>query len=218
MANVRIDNFSGDTVTVIFNGRQEVLADEAHLTLDMLAKGRYPLCIHRTRVPYESADFHETENEKKPPFGEAEKSLHTQLDMIADIDLISAKSVITIKNAVTAKEGKGMDALFSSYSLSVTGARVEKEREVFANSSVQKNFRNHHLKDLLFPVGAGGLAILIIGLFALVMHLTGNTIDLGGTKFTLPWSLALTSVGVAINVYTGICLTNIFQTVKRYKR
>lgn len=218
MANVRIDNFSGDTVTVIFDGRQEVLADEAHLTLDMLAKGRHSLCIHRTRLPYESADSHETENEKKPPFGEAEKSLHTQLDLVADIDLNSSKSVITVKNTVMAKEGKGMDAIFSSYSLTVTGARVEEEREVFANSSVQKNFRNHHLKDLIFPVGAGGLVILLIGIFTLVMHLTGNTIDLGGTKFTLPWSLGLTTVGIAINVYTGICLTNIFQTVKRYKK
>ena len=218
MANVRIDNFSGDTVTVVFDGRQEILADEEHLTFDTLSKGRHSLCIHRTRLPFESADFHESENEKKPPFGEAEKSLHTQLDLVADIDLNSSKSVITVKNAVTAKEGKGIDALLSSYSLTVTGARVENEKEVFANSSVQRNFRNQHLKDLIFPVGAGGLAILLIGIFALVMHLSGNTIDLGGTKFTLPWSLVLTFVGVAINMYTGICITNIFKIFRRYER
>lgn len=217
MANIRIDNYSGDTVTVIFDGRQEIIADEAHLTFDAAEKGRHSLCIHRTRLPFESADTHETENEIKSPFGETEKSLHTQLDLAADIDLNSSKSVITVKNTVSAKEGMGMDAIFSSYSLTVTGARIENEARAFANSSVQKKFKSRHLKNLFFPVGAGGLAILLIGLFALVMHLTGNTVNVGGTEFTLPWSLALSAVGIAINVYTGLCLKNILDTVKKYK-
>ncbi|MBR3835236.1 MAG: hypothetical protein IKJ69_00405 [Clostridia bacterium] len=218
MANVRIDNFSGDTVTVIFDGRQEVVADEGHLTIDALEKGRHSICIHRTRLPFESSSGHESTDEVKTPFGAPEKSLHTQLDLAADLDLNSSKSVITVKTSVSAKEGMGTDAIFSSYSLTLTGAKVENESRIFANSSVQKNFRNHHLKSLIFPVGAGGIAILLLAAFALVSHLAGNTINIGGTEFTLPWSLGLTAVGVAINVYTAICLHNILSTVKKYKR
>ncbi len=218
MANMRIDNLSGDTVTVILDGRQEVVDNEGHLTFDALEKGRHTLCIHRTRLPFESASAHEKANEEKTPFGSPEKSLHTQLDLVADIELNSSKSVITVKNAVSAKEGRGLDAIFSSYSLTVTGAKVENESKIFANSSVQKNFKNNHLKNLFLPVGAGGLVILLMGIFALISHLSGNTINLGGTEFTLPWSLGLTAVGVAINIYTCICIHSILATVKIYNR
>lgn len=218
MANMRIDNFSGDTVTVILDGRQEVIENEGHFTFDALEKGIHTLRIHRTRLPFESTSLHEETSENKMPFGSPEKSLHTQLDLVADIELNSSKSVITVKNAVSAKEGMGLDAIFSSYSLTATGAKVENETKVFANSSVQKKFKNNHLKNLLLPVGAGGLVILLLGIFALAMHLTGNTINLGGTEFTLPWSLALTAVGIAINIYTGICFVNVIKTVRRYKR
>lgn len=218
MANIRIDNYSGDTVTIILDEKQEVVADNERLTFDALQKGRHSLCIHRTRLPFESADTHEKQNETPLPFGETEKSMHTQLDLMADIELDSSKSVIAVKNTVSSKEGMGLDTIFSSYSLSVTGARVENEKKIFANSSVQKNFTKQHLTNLLFPVGAGGLAILFVGLFALIMHLTGNTVNVGGTQFTLAWSLGLTAVGLSFNVYSGICLRNIIKTAERYKR
>lgn len=217
MANIRLDNFSGDTVTVILDGREETVADEQRVTFDMLEKGRHILHIHRTRIPIESTDKNKTE-ETKMPFASSEKNLHTQLDLIAEVDLNSSKAVVTVKNYVTAKESKGIDTIFSSYALDGTGVKIEEERKVFANSAVEKNFKSHHISNAFLPVGAGGIVIFLLGLFALVMHLSGNTINLGGTEFTLPWSLGLTAVGTAVLIYTAVCVANILTAVRKYKR
>lgn len=218
MANIRIDNFSGDTVTVFLDGKEAMIEDESRVTFDTLGKGTHTLHVHRTRLPFESLDAHETDTQEKSPFGGEEKSLHTQLDLITEFDLNSSKSVITLKTEVSSAEGKGIDAIFSSYFVTATGAKNEKNRKVFANSSVQKNFISHHIKNTLFPTGLGGIVILLLGLIALVSHLTGNTVNLGGTEFTLPWSLGLTAVGTGIVAYSLFCIANVFKVVKRFKR
>ena len=218
MANIRIDNFSGDTVTVFLDGKEAVIEDESRATFDTLEKGMHTLHVHRTRLPFESLDAHETDTQEKPPFGTPEKSMHTQLDLITELDLNSSKSVITLKTEVSSAEGKGIDAIFSSYSVTATGAKNEKNRKVFANSSVQKNFISHHVKNALFPAGIGGFVIFALGLLALISHLTGNTLNFGGTEFTLPWSLGLTAVGLGIVAYSLFCIANVVKVVKRFKR
>ena len=65
MANIRIDNFSDDTVTVILDGREQIVEDEGRVTFDSLEKGRHSLRIHRTRIPLETADYNE-QQEKSP--------------------------------------------------------------------------------------------------------------------------------------------------------
>lgn len=218
MASIRIDNFSGDTVTVLLGDREEIIADEGKVIFDSVPKGTHSLKIHRTRVPFESVDSHESEQGEKMLFGTNEKSLHTQLDLITELDINSSKSVITLRAEVSSEEGKGIDAIFSSYSVTVTGAKNEKNRKVFANSSVQKKFISYHIKNVLFPAGVGGLVIFALGLLALVSHLTGNTLNLGGTQFNLPWSLGLTACGTGFVGYSLLCIMNVFKTAKRFKR
>ncbi len=217
MANVRIDNFSGDTITVLLNKEEAVLKEGDRVSFDSLEKGIYSLQIHRTRVPLESEDIHEVKNDGGLPFKE-EKSMHTQLDLLADIKINSSKTVISVKNAVTAKDELGVNAIFSSYSLSSTGAEIENERKVFASKGIKKAFKEHHIKSALFPVGLGGLAILLIGLFALVSAISATPIDIGGTEFTLPWAVGLTAVGAGFIGYSTFCIEKTLKITKEYSK
>lgn len=216
LANIRIDNLSSDTVTVFIDSSQAVIEDEGRVTFDSLEKGLHTLRIHRTRVPYESGGTNSGE-ENKTPFGSADKSLHTQLDYIAEIDLNSSKAVLTVKSEITSAEGRGLDAIFASYSVTPTGAAVCRERKVFANANVEKSFRSHHIKSTLFPTGVCSLAVFIISIVSLICAANGQPIDIGGTKFTLPWAIALLTVGTGFVGYSAYCIFRILKKVKELR-
>lgn len=213
MANIRIDNLSSDTVTVFLDGKESVIEDDGRFTFEAVEKGVHVLCLHRTRVPYESGNA-EKDEENNLPFGGAEKSLHTQLDYIAELDLNSSKAVLTVKNEVTSAEGKGLDAIFSSYSVTPAGAKIVNERKVFANKKIEKMFLSHHIKNTLFPTGICSLAVFGTGVASLICALNGKPIDVGGTKFTLPWAAALIAVA---SVFVGYSLFSIFRILKKVK-
>ncbi len=216
MANIRIDNFSGDTVTVIFDGNETVIENECRASIDSLEKGTHSLRIHRTRVPFESEDIHEADNEKWNFFKE-EKAMHTQLDLLTEIELKSSKGVITVKTDITSEDKMGLNVIFSSYSVSVTGAEITKTKKVFSNTNVKKDFVSHHIKNALFPVGAGGLVIFLLGIFALFSAINGKPIDIGGREFTLPWALGLTCISAGFIGYAIICIVKVFKAAKKLK-
>ncbi len=215
MANLRIDNLSGDTITVFLDEKSQMVEEDGRATFDAIEKGLHTMRIHRTRVPFESTTLQE---EQEKPFLEqiagSEKSLHTPLDFITEIDLNSSKGIITVQTDVTAKEGKGLDVIFASYSVTATGARAENGHKVFANSAVKKRFISHNIKNTLFPTGLIGAIVLLIALFSLLGAVSGNPIDLGGTKFTLPWALGLTAVATAVCCYAVFCIINVIKTAK----
>lgn len=216
LAKIRIDNFSGDTVTVFFDEDSKTVDEDENVTFDSLEKGTHRLRIHRTRVPLETETEHEARNKSlTEELQGQDKSLHIPLDLEAMLRLDSSKSVITVKSDITAKEGRGLDVIFASYSLSVTGAKTETEKKSFASSAVKKRFLSHHLKSMFFPIGLGGAIIFIVALVSLFFAITGNPINIGGTVFTLPWALALTAVAMAIGVYFAVCIANILKTAKR---
>lgn len=215
MANVRIDNYSGDTVTVILDGVPRTVEDDGRVTFDSLQKGQHTLRVHRTRIPLETADnYDEQEISFSQVIEGKDKTLHTHLDLIAEFDLNSSKAVITVQSAVTAKEGKGIDAIFSSYSVEYSGAKQQKERKVFSNSAVKKSFVSQNIKNVMFPIGLCGLIIFFLALISLFAALAGKPVDLGGTVFTLPWASGLTTVAAAVCAYTFFCIANIFKTSK----
>ncbi len=215
MANVRIDNFSGDTVTVIFDGVSQTVEDDSRVTFDAFEKGKHTLRIHRTRVPLESADgYSEQEKSFQEQLEDKDRSMHTHLDYVCVLDINSSKSVVTVKPDVTAKEGRGLDAVFSSYALTLTGAKEEKGHKIFANSSVRKRFISYHIKNAMLPTGVCGAAVLFLALTALFAALAGKPVDLGGTVFTLPWAAGLTAVAVAVCLYTVFCIVTIMKTAK----
>ena len=216
MANVRIDNYSGDTVTVILDGVSQTVEDDGRVAFESLQKGQHTLRIHRTRIPLETVDnYAEQEKSFSEVLEEKDKTLHTHLDLISGFDLNSSKAVVTVQSAVTAKEGKGLDTVFSSYSVTYSGAKQQEEQKVFSNSAVKKRFVSCNIKNAMLPTGLCGLIILFLALIALFAALAGKPVDLGGTVFTLPWAAGLTAVAVAVCSYTVFCIVNIIKTAKK---
>lgn len=218
MANVRFDNFSGDTVTVFIDERSETVEEDGKAVFDSLEKGPHSLRIHRTRVPLESSTLYDEQNKTLTQEMQGQnKTLHIPLDFIATVELDSSKSVMTIKQDITSKEGKGLDVIFASYSLSQTGVRIRNERKTFANEAVRKRFLSHHIRNAVFPVGIGSVVAMVIALVAFIFAVSGNPINLGGTVFTLPWALLLIAVAVAFLAYFAFSILNILKTAKRLR-
>lgn len=219
MANIRIDNLSGDTVTVFVDAEQQIVEEDGRVTFDSLEKGNHILRIHRTRVPLETAFL---QNAQEKSFEEQisgnNKSLHSPLDYVTTLDLNSSKAVVTVSSDITALEGNGLDVIFASYTVTTTGAKVEKGYKTFANSSVKKNFISHNIKNTLFPTGICGIIILFLAMVSLVFAVAGNPINLGGTVFTLPWASGLTAVAIAICAYVIFCITNVIKTAKKFSK
>lgn len=215
LANIIIDNLSGDTVTVFLDGNTQTVEDDGRVTFDSLEKGEHTLRVHRTRVPLETASL---QSEQEKSFEEQmtgkNKSLHTPLDYVTEINLNSSKAVLTVKPDITAKEGKGLDVIFASYSVTATGAKVENGHRIFANSSVKKSFVSNGIKNTLFPTGICGMIVFFMAIVSLVCAFAGKPINLGGTVFTLPWALGLTAVSVAVCGYAVFCIINVIKTAK----
>lgn len=209
---------SGDTVTVSVDGKEYVIGDEEKFYIDAVEKGSRRLCIHRTRVPQETADSHEKNNaDISEKFGENEKSFYAQLDTVFDMDVNSSKAVITVHSNARLNDRPGMDVVFSGYSVTVSGGKIENERQVFANKKIKKGFISHHLKEALIPVGLIGLILLFMSIFALHGNIVGKELTIGGTKFTYPWSIGLAAVSAGLLIYTAVTVANIFLTAKKYK-
>ena len=218
MANLRIDNLSGDTITVFFDGKTYTVSEDEKLTVDAVEKGRHTVRVHRTRVPYETEDFYESDHtDIADKIQKQEKSLHTQTDGIFEIDINSSKAVLTVNPEFIAKDKMGMDAIFSGYSLTVSGARIESKKDVFANKKVRKSFILHHVKEAFLPVGGGGILLFFMGLIALSSNFAGKTVNIGGHDFTYPWSIGLTAVGFGFICYSVIVTVNALATAKKYK-
>lgn len=218
MANIRIDNFSGDGITVIIDGQMQTVGEDERVTFNSLEKGTHSLLIHRTRTPLENVDAVIRQEQTPSQKMEAsQQSMHTYLDLSAEVDLDSSKAVIAVKSDIKAKEDKGLDVIFSSYSVTATGARINNESKSFANKKVKKDFVSKHIRKLMFPIGICTAALLAIAVVALVSAIGGSPINVGGTTFTLPWAIGLVIVGTALAVYTIICTVTILSTAKKYR-
>lgn len=218
LPNIRIDNLTGDKVTVFLDSHEAVIEDDGRVTFDSLEKGTHTLHVHRTRIPYESGEAESDTDSKPALFGGEEKSLHTQLDWTAEINLNSTKSVITLKTDVSSMQKGGMDAIFSSYSATISGAVIEGERKFFTNRYVRKAFVSTHLKNAFFPVGLCGCAIWLLSVVAMVFALLGKPIDVGGTMFTIPWAVALLTVATGIVGYFIFCIVKIIKKAKELEK
>lgn len=219
MANLRIDNLSGDTITVCFCGKEYTVVDEEKVTVDAVEKGVHEMRVHRTRVPMETADSHEAgQLDIKEKAEKSERSLHTQLDAVFDVNINASKTVVTVRTKVRAKEKVGIDVIFSGYSIETSGGKVENFQLIFANKNVRKNFIFHHIKDAFLPVGAGGIILLIMGIIALSQNLIGKSINIGGQNFSLPWSIGLLAVSLGFVGYTVFVIVHVLKTAKTFSK
>lgn len=218
MAGVRIDNMSDDSITIHFNSQEYVLADEESVTVSGIEKGKYILRVHRTRVPRVTADTHNnTEKVFSINTDSVDQSVHTQLDGIFEIEINSVKAVITVRKDILAVEKFVTDALFSGYSLNVTGAKELSKSKSFANDAVKKKFIKHQLKNAFLPIGIGGIVFLLLGIMALVSNLSGKTMEFSSHEFTMPWAIGLLAVGLACFVYVAVVIIKTVTTVRKFK-
>lgn len=219
MANIRIDNLSGDTIVVYFDGNEYIICDEEKFTVEAIEKGEHNVRVHRARIPMETEDYHEVDKgDIKANAEKADRSFHTQLDAVFDVDINSRKSVITVRTKVKAKEKLGVDVIFSGYSVETSGAKVENFRLIFANKNVRKKFISHHIKDAFLPVGAGGIFLLIMGIIALSQNLIGKSVNIGGQDFSLPWSIGLLAVSLGFVGYTVFVIAYVLKIAKIFSK
>lgn len=203
---------------VSVNGKNYTVEDEEKFTVEAVEKGTNKIKIHRARVPQETEDFHEVDTtDFAGNMQKKEQSPHTQFDSIFDVNINSSKAVLVVKTKVVAKDKLGMDTIFSSYSLEVSGAKIENECQVFANERVRKKFISHHLKNAFVPVGFGGIAILLMGIYALLANIRGEAINLGGREFTYPWSIGLMVIGFGFLFYAIFVTVRVLTLAKKYK-
>ena len=219
MANIRIDNLSGDTIIVYLDGKECAVSDEEKVNIEAVEKGMHSVRVHRARVPMETEDYHEADRgDIKANAEKADRSFHAQLDAVFDVDINSGKSVMTVRTDVKAKEKLGVDVIFSGYSVETSGAKVENFHLIFANKNVRKNFIFHHIKDAFLPVGAGGIFLLIMGIIALSQNLIGKSVNIGGQNFSLPWSIGLLAVSLGFVGYTVFVIVHVLKTAKTFSQ
>ena len=216
---MKIDNFSGDTVIVCFKGEKYTLKDEERITVENIEKGTYDVRVHRARIPMETEDYHEPTDSTDfmARTEKAERSQHVQLDTVFSVEINSNKSVLTVKTKVKAKEKFGIDAIFSGYSLEISGGKLGGHRHIFPNKKMRKSFISHQVKEAMIPVGFGGIFLLILGIIALCTNLAGKTVNIGGQDFSYPWSIGLTAIGLGFIGYTVFVIVNVMKNAKRFK-
>lgn len=218
MANIRFENFTGDTVIVCFKDNRFTLQDEERVTIEAVEKGQHKIRVHRARIPMETEDFHEVNTtDFKAKTERSERSQHVQLDGEFIVNVNAAKSVVSIKTKVKAKEKFGIDAIFSGYSVEVSGAKLESERQIFPNKNTRKRFITHQLKEAFLPVGGGGIFLLILGIIALRANILGKSVNIGGQEFSYPWTIGLLAVALGFIGYTVFIIVNIIKNANAFK-
>lgn len=193
MPSLRIDNMSGDTVTVFIDGERCCVCEDEKFTVENIEKGTHALTIHRTRIPQDRTD-------SSQPLKE-EKTECYQLDGIFEINVSSGKCVVAVKQKITAHNKTGLNAIFSGYDVELSGGSLVKSNEKFANSETSKRFSSNQLKEAFIPVGIGALIFLVITVYALYGLISGAPVKISDRTMTLPWTAGSTAVTLGCFVY-----------------
>ena len=139
MANIRIDNASGDMLNVRFGGNEYSLPEDESLTIQNAQKGRHKLTVSKSRRIGRNDEYSESDMPKLPSDDESQYIL---LDSEFEIETNSSKAVLTVKNKPTLVEKVGVDALFSGCELEVTGGSIVNSRQAFADKKIRQDFLN----------------------------------------------------------------------------
>lgn len=217
MAGIRITNRSGDDVTVTLCGETVSLSADASYTFDRLTEKEYSLSVHRSRIPLETVSRDETDKDVFEKSAGAEKSVHVPLDSAFLITLISSKAALCLDPDISGKEGPFLDALFSGYRLSGTGAETKKTGDCFASKRIKRKFFLHQLKNVFMPVGLIAVFLLICGIAAAASVARGKPVELGGAEATPLRAGLVLSAGVAGTVYVAAALINALRYLKKYR-
>lgn len=219
MPNIRIDNFSDDAVNVEINGKKYFIKDDEKITVQNIDKGLHNFSVCRTRdIDSEIFNSREKKESGTDKLKDGEKSQRVQLKTNFDVDLNSSKGIVTLKKTVDGYTKGGADVIFSSFGVEGTGVKIDNKSDSFSNAKAERGFLKHILKEAFFPVGICAVILMILGVFALVTNINGNTINLGGTEFTYPFSIALTAIALICSGYFIYAVAVGLKKYRKYKR
>lgn len=214
MANIRIDNASGDMLNVRLGGNEYSLPEDESLTIQNAQKGRHKLTVSKSRRIGRNDEHSEREAPKLPSDDESQYIL---LDSEFEIETNSSKAVLTVRNKPTLVEKVGVDALFSGCEIEISGGKTIGSRYSFAGQGEKKKFMKKQLKNAFFPIGIGIVIFTVLVIIALAANISGNPITLGGRKFTYPWTFGLAGIDLVFIGYFSFMLRNILTAAKKYK-
>lgn len=219
LATIRVDNLTDDSIIFYIDGKEYSVAEDEKINIQNIEKGNHNLRIRRTK---DRSDEVIVQQEKSTDIfdklkGE-EKSVHIQLESDFIIDINSSKSVITVKKDIIGFTKGGMDAIFSGFSIELSGAKMTEKKDYFSDKLNQKKFTLHVIKESFIPIGIISIIITIISSYSLFKNIMGDAINLGGTKFTYPFSFALLAISLFCIGYFIYSLIVGFKKKKIYMR
>ena len=214
MANIRIDNASGDLLNIRLDGNEYSLPEDESLTIQNAQKGRHMLTVSKSRRIGRNDEHSESDVPKLPSDDESQYIL---LDSEFEIETNSSKAVLTVRNKPTLVEKVGVDALFSGCDIEISGGKTIGLRQSFAGQGEKKKFMKKQLKNAFFPIGIGIVIFTVLVIIALAANISGNPITLGGRKFTYPWTFGLAGIDLVFIGYFSFMLRNILTAAKKYK-
>lgn len=217
MANIRIDNASGDALRIELDGEEYFIPEDENINVSEFEKGSHGFTVYCVERNESAEEQHGEKENYVQKLSRGEKSQYVRLKGCFGINVISSKSVWTVKKKPLLIEKTGVDALFSGYELEITGGSITESRPCFADKKVRKAFLKKQLAEAFFPIGIGILILSILIINALLANIHGNPVTFGGRKFTYPWTFGLLAIDIGFIGYFTAMLVNIFLTDKRYK-
>lgn len=215
MANIRIDNATGDTLSITLDGRKIIVRVDESITVSAVEKGLHDLTVLRAARSALVDNSQSDELQRK--LSSENQSQYVRLCGKFKIDVNSSKSVWTIKNKSVLIEKNGVDALFSGCEIEIGGGKIKDYKLVFADRKAKNSFVKTQLRSAFFPIGIGIILFSVLVVISFVANLAGNPITLGDRKFTYPWVGGLAAIDAVFIVYFAIMIANIFSAAKRFK-
>ncbi|MBP9988864.1 MAG: hypothetical protein KBT46_05125, partial [Ruminococcus sp.] len=130
MAVIRIDNLTDDSVVIELDNKEYSIEEDATVSIQNIEKGNYNLTVKRRKDRSDEVVIRqENSGDLIDKMKVNEKSHHVQICSEFLINLNSSKSVITLKKNISGSSKGGMDIIFSSFDINVTGAKIENKKE-----------------------------------------------------------------------------------------
>lgn len=219
MAAIRVDNLTDDSIIFIIDGEKYFVAEDEKINIQNIEKGTHNFRIRRTKDRSDEVVIKQEKNaDIFDKFKGEEKSIHIQLESDFIIDINSSKSVITVKKDIIGFTKGGNDAIFSGFSVELSGAKLTEKNDYFSDKISEKKFTLHIIKESFVPIGIISIIITIISAYSLFKNIMGDAINLGGTKFTYPFSFALLAISLFCVGYFIYSLIVGFRKKKEYMK
>lgn len=206
---VKIENRTKDDIILTSPLGETEIPEEEDLILD--TDGDFTLSVKRKRIP----DMVTAAKKKLPIFEEdATPASHVQLKTDFSFSCPEGDATVTLKADISIADTLHEDAMFVGYKAEAKGVRLLNEKSTFSSPAIKDEFMKKQISGAVFPVGAVGGVVLLLGIFCLIMNFGGQPVNFLGNIITLPYAALISGAGVLV---TGLFISNIIKILKRVK-